>query len=408
MKSFTKWVWAGLIGLALTGSVMAGVPIRNQFLVGASTSPTVTWSGTTTGGPSISPLWYQETIGGTSTASSGGQLSGNLFAATDNLSAPAPIYAWSLMDLADNVGASAQGARNVLKAFAEVQTPPNVPGTPGGNYPAYVGVFPGGNIGVNLGGTGTTLATSAGSLYGINPNVTLGASATNIFGVTGGEFDMTMLAGSSAAQKFGLDIVQANTDAVQGSVDDAAIGVFNQPGAVGWKCGICFGGNGSGGAFPIASGGTLLGTIGTGGMALTTGIDLTQITVSGNAFQSNNFSVSGSGAITGVNFGWYGHLIPTTGVTPNVPTFSCGSGCTASGSDSDGRLIPSSAVSAGTVTFSAAWAANPYCTATGQSTSNGVITVTAVSTHAVTFSMYNGGVLADFSGTDGFTYHCMD
>jgi hypothetical protein len=377
----------------------------NNIAINGPNTRNYTWSGSGTGSYATGPLWQVYTLSGTSTAGSGFQLSGTgIFDNADNLIAPQPIYAYSQFDVEDTLGATAQGARNVIKAFATVQTTPTVPGSPGGNYPAYVGVFPGGRINVNLGGTGTTTATAAGSLYGMNPNVTLGANATDQYVVTDQENDMTVLSGASVAQKIGIDVVEASTDAVQGSVVDAAFMLFNQPGAVGWECGICYGGNGSGGAFPIKSNGTMIGTIGSSGMSATNGVDLSSVTFSGDAFKSNFFSVSGTGSLIADNIAPLGHILPITGVTPTAPSFSCGSGCTAVGSDTDGKITPSSAVSAATITFAFTWGTAPVCVATGIGTSGGVIVITAISATAVTFTNNSG----DFSGSDGFNYICMN
>ena len=76
---------------------------------------------------------------------------------------------------------------------------------------------------VQLGGTGTTYSTAAGAIYGINPNVQAQCPnpptfcATNLYGVNGGEFDIQVFAGATTATKYGLDIVQGQFDAVQGT-----------------------------------------------------------------------------------------------------------------------------------------------------------------------------------------------
>jgi hypothetical protein len=378
----------------------------NNIAINGPNTRNYIWSGSGTGSYATGPLWQVYTLSGTSTAGSGYQLSGTgIFDNADNLIAAQPIYAYSQFDVEDTLGATAQGARNVIKAFATVQTTPTVPGSPGDNYPAYVGVFPGGRINVNLGGTGATTATAAGSLYGINPNVTLGANATDQFVVTDQENDMTVNSGASVAEKIGVDVVQASTDAVQGSVTDAAFMLFNQSGAVGWLCGYCFGGNGSGGSFAIDhTNGTMIGTIGISGMSAKNGVDLSSVTFSGDAFKSNFFSVSGTGSLIADNMAPLGHIIPITGVTPAAPTFSCGSGCTASGSDTDGRMTPSSAVSTATVTFANSWGTSPVCVVSGVATSSAVMTITTLSATTLTITNESG----DFSGTDGVTYICMN
>jgi len=377
-----------------------------------ATTPLITWSGSSSGAAALAGIWQQENLSGTSSAGNGAQLSANLLAATDNLIAPPPIYAMSLWDVEDTIGTGAQGARNAIKAWNTVQATPTVKGTPGDNYPAYVGVFPGGYLDVNLGGIATSpLSSTAGSLYGMNPNVTLGPNATNIYGVIGQENDITVESGASVGQKIGIDIIQASTDAERGSVVDAAIMLFNQPGAVGWNCGLCFGGNGSGGAFPInPTGGTMIGTVGSSGMSALNGADFSAVSISGCAFKSNFFCVSGSGSITGDNIQWNGHLLPSTGVAPTAPTYTCGSPCTATGSDSDGTVTPGSSVSSVGITFAFAWPSAPACTVTGFSTSGSILAISGAPTAtAITVTQYNSSnTPINFTGTDGFTYHCMD
>ncbi len=393
-----------------------------QILSSAATAPYGTsfsgtrsfvWSGSSDLCQTCSLVYQNEDLSGTSSAGSGAQLSGNYHGVTDNVIVPQPIYALSNWDYELYMGATAQGARNVIKAFANVQTTPSVLGTPGNNYPAYVGVFPGGVIGVNLGGTSvSSIHDTAGSLYGMNPNVTLQGGATDIYAITDQENDMTVLSGASVAQKIGISVAEASTDAVQGSVADAAFLIQNQLGAIGWKCGFCFSGNGSGASFGInPSNGTMIGTIGSSGMSAVNGVDFSLVSFSGNAFASNNFAVSGTGALTAVNLQWYGHLLPSTGVTPTaIPTFSCGTGCTATGTDSDGIVYPGSAVSTVTITFKDVFPSVPACTFAGIGTSAGVLTETADSASAISVGLYAPATnsLTNFTGTDGFNYHCMD
>lgn len=373
-----------------------------------SLMPTITWSGSGTGSHNLAAYWTQEKLSGTSNAPSGSQLAGNQLAITDNLVAPPPIYAMSAWDVEDNYGAGAQGARNAIKSFCNMMVPPTVKGTPGGNYPACVGIFPGGEINANMGGLTPAFGAggAAGSLYGINPNVTLGSNATNIYVATGGEFDVTMLPGSSAAQKLGISIVQASTDAVKGSVADAAIFLGNQPGAVGWDCGLCFAGNGSGAAFPITPGGEMISTIGSGGMSAANGINFSNATFSGYAFEGpgRKAFIDGSGNIEGVNVGIDGHLITNTNIPATVS--ACGSYTIPTGTNSpndvSGYIFPGASSSVCTITFSVPYGSIPRCTVTAVGVITGALYLQVLQASQIIVQNPAG----NFSGTDGFTYHC--
>jgi hypothetical protein len=362
-----------------------------------STSPTITWSGSSNGGAALAGLWQQETLGGTSTAGANEQLSGNGIFAADNLIAPKPIYAMSLWDIEDNIGVSAQGNRNATKSFVQVLTTPSVKGAPGQASPGYVGIFPGGYLNVNLGGTAASIITAAGSLYGMNPNVTLGPNATNIFTVTGSEFDMTMLTGSSSANKFGMDVVQAAADAVQGSVNDAAFFAYNQIGAVGWKCGFCLGGVGSGGSFPLSSTGTILGTEGAGTTAK--GVDFSSVTFSGNAWTSPGASIAYDGSGFFSNTTVAAHLL-STAVTPPVVS-GCGSSPTiVYATDMSGFIKPGTGVATCTVTFQVVYGGSaPAVQLTPTGTYGALYNSNP---QAASFTVTNN--TGNWNGTQGFTY----
>src|SRR5439155_502176 len=81
-------------------------------------------------------------------------------------------------------------------------------------------------------------ATAEGGLWASNPNVIAARGATNLYGITGEEIDVTAQAGSSMANKIGLSIVQGSGSAVQGAQDDMALTIINQNGAIGWVRGI--------------------------------------------------------------------------------------------------------------------------------------------------------------------------
>ena len=121
------------------------------------------------------------------------------------------------------------------------------------------------NANTNCGGSDTDL-NAAGQFYGFNPQAVAGASATNLYILSGGEINVKALSGSSMKAKAGLTIVQQVSDAVQGAVYDAGLGFSNQGapslgGAypIGWNFGIAFGR--ADGIWPIhATAGAIMGT----------------------------------------------------------------------------------------------------------------------------------------------------
>jgi hypothetical protein len=150
----------------------------------------------------------------------------------------------------------------------------------------------------NQGGTGTTLTTAKGSLYTLSTYARLLPGATNFYLINNEEKDIAVQAGASVAIKSSLTIAQLSNDAVQGSVVDAAFLIGSQAGAVGWLNGFAFGR--PDGIWPMAAAATLVGTYrgGTKAMALAHGIDLRDVSFTGNAFASPGWSISGGGVMS--------------------------------------------------------------------------------------------------------------
>ena len=140
-------------------------------------------------------------------------------------------------------------------------------------------------------GTANTTSGNAG-LFGGNDNVAV--TGTGWQYIVGREIDVTVTSSAtSIGHKFGLSIVQAGNDAIQGTIADAMIYGTNQPGAVGWKNAIYL--NAVSGRVISATGCILcLGA----SQTIAKGIDLTGWTFSGNTFASTGFAVSGTGQIT--------------------------------------------------------------------------------------------------------------
>ena len=154
------------------------------------------------------------------------------------------------------------------------------------------------------GGTNTG-AGALGSYFGMNAQVRW--SATNLAGTTAMEFDNYGSAAGTTKYNWGLNIVSFNS--VQGASSDAAVIIYSGgsttsdsitygPG-VGFHQGISFAEISANGLSPVDSGATV---IGTHLETLThfnaaTGIDFTKFTFSGNAWQSNNYSVTQGGFV---------------------------------------------------------------------------------------------------------------
>ena len=209
-------------------------------------------------------------------------------------------------------GASARGQRAAISAqlIQTARTGNNGPLT--GWYPTYAAL--GGNVRANANdnGTGLTSTTASGQITGIVSEASLLTGATYWWAVQGEEVDVSMATGTSAYEKIGLEITQYSTDAVQGSVVDAALIVINQPSSVGWKNGIILGNSN---ANVISSGGTIF--TGLDGATLATGFDLTGFTISGNAWQSTGASINGAGAITGSGLTAGGNSVIGPAITIN-------------------------------------------------------------------------------------------
>jgi hypothetical protein len=141
------------------------------------------------------------------------------------------------------------------------------------------------------GGTDTG-SGAKGAIFGINPYGILDGTATNFVNVTGGEVNVAIKSGGSSRIKSGWSISALPVDAVQGTSYDAALMVSNQTGAVGWKNGIYF--SASNGVFPLDSTATVLKT---SGASFTNGIDFSSNTITGYAWQSPGFTVTGIGVV---------------------------------------------------------------------------------------------------------------
>jgi hypothetical protein len=149
----------------------------------------------------------------------------------------------------------------------------------------------------NLGGTGLTLATAKGALFGSAFLAVAYPGATNLLNLTGCEYNTQ--AQETVTIKTGNQIVQMPDDSHSGAVVDAGLAFSNQGGAVNWNQVICLS-HSQNGQHSVKSTGTLIGTL--NGPSCATGIDFNGVIFSGNAFQSNNASIDGWGNIYGSQF----------------------------------------------------------------------------------------------------------
>lgn len=217
-----------------------------------------------------------------------------------------------------NFGGTAAIGQRSAGIFNLVQTTTTGNTAAGVSYGALAAY---GNATANDNGTDTTQANSRGQMETVNFIAHLGPSATNWHVVQGGEVDMNLEVGSSVYEKTGWQIVELATDAVQGSVLDAALAITNAPGAVGWLNGLQFGG--AQGVMPIASTGTAISCPSPCG-TMATGIDFSHATFSTAFLAGPSFSVDGSGTITSGLNGTAGGQLKLRGSTSGGATLTTG------------------------------------------------------------------------------------
>jgi hypothetical protein len=147
------------------------------------------------------------------------------------------------------------------------------------------------------GGTSpSSLNTTAGSLFGIGTfgDAKVGTAFTN---VTGGEINVALETGTTAAEKTGLQIVDHALDKVAGTLIDAALAIGAQPGAIGFQNAILL--SDDNGAKPLTITACVICTT-PNNETIGTGIDLSQYVIMGNFLNSAGFFVTGAGAISGI------------------------------------------------------------------------------------------------------------
>ncbi|CAN7397869.1 hypothetical protein LJR235_002381 [Pararhizobium sp. LjRoot235] len=145
---------------------------------------------------------------------------------------------------------------------------------------------------VGIQGTAIARSGSSGNFFGVNGYSEILSGAASSAESVGGEMN-TSVRNTSVLRKVGMHIADVDGSTAAGTVFDAGLMILRSSDSVGYLHGIHFSRN-SGAGFPIKSTGTILETD-TG--AVTDGIDLSNLTISGNAFASNQFHVDGLGKL---------------------------------------------------------------------------------------------------------------
>jgi hypothetical protein len=267
-----------------------------------SLTPSVTW----TGGPSSanSVLNLTETFGGSATdgfpfvfkTKMNGLNLINVTGDAINTSAAGQGWVAGLLINDQFGGSSAIGARGGLISYLKMTTAT-------GNRRQYNngksfddGFYLSGffvtEIGANDGGT---TGQPYGQAYGFGSLLLVDGTATNWNNAFGAEIDTAVKAGASVAGKVGVANVLYGDDVHGHGLDADAGEVFSTTTAATWNTGIQFGYNG--GWWPFNSNSTLIKL--SGPKQISYGIDFANGTFSGAAYRSPNFSVDGSGNVTG-------------------------------------------------------------------------------------------------------------
>lgn len=151
-----------------------------------------------------------------------------------------------------------------------------------------------------------SVASGKGALTGSNPQVTLGSSATGPYrALQGTEIDVSNAGAVNTV--VGLNITKLSSDTAQGSVLDSAVIVGAQAGTSLWGNGIVF--SNYNGTFPLSSSACLV-CVNTAG-SVAKGIDISNLTLSGNAWTSTGSSIDQNGRVTGFTVLANGTSLPT-------------------------------------------------------------------------------------------------
>jgi hypothetical protein len=250
--------------------------------------------------PAGSPIYQNGALIGTTGAA--GVQALNMFQWNDNVNAGTNSlsYLW----VHDHLnGSSVQGNRYAITSQVRMDTTPSSSDPSIKNYVAVqanaIATVP---AQTGLGGGGL-YSGYVGSLWGADDNVFLSSGATNWTYIAGHEIGVAIPTGASAADRWGLVIYSAGN--LPGNIDDAAISLGGGADTNGlWKNGVEFGGVRHN--WPILSTGCMICAVnrtqgGSTTLSAATGMDISAVTISGNAFASAGFTVDGSGKLTAYN-----------------------------------------------------------------------------------------------------------
>lgn len=258
---------AGLVG-TLTGGASLDLPIAGGSMTGPLNTAAVVLPGGTWGNGALAnghaPLFQNATFSGTTAASTASF--GAFLQQTDNGS--------------NNPNNGAGFTENLIAGGAGV-----IGDRIAGTFDLLINATTGNTISqgytgltgrCNMAATDSNVGGGGGSsCFGMNAVATISAAITSI-GPVGEEIDTGEYPGSTSVDRVGLQIVDLQsvagtpTTGVQGSMDDVALTINNQyapSGTAGFKVGFEFGR--SGGNFPVATNGTMIGAQGTGGGVFT-------------------------------------------------------------------------------------------------------------------------------------------
>lgn len=160
------------------------------------------------------------------------------------------------------------------------------------------------------GGSGTTAATAKGGFFAGHSTTATTAAATNLLHVTSHEFNVTMVASSSAWAKSLITLSGDTLDVVKGAEVSSMVWAYKQAvGSTTWTTGLLFGSPGFPDSFPFDTNSTVLkvGPSGGGG-TIGVGIDLTNVTITSTAFVSPGFAVNGLGDVNTRSFATSGNI----------------------------------------------------------------------------------------------------
>lgn len=193
-------------------------------------------------------------------------------------------------------GSNNTGGRHALFGSFQIDQPTS----PSNLNRNYVGVAGFGTAFSSDGGTGVTVSTAKGALFGMSAAAYMGTNATNWLNVSAIEADVFSYAGSSYAYASGASLISGLHHAA--AIVDAACWIGAQSG-VGWRYGVLF--TDRSGINPVESYTTLFGSQWAAGgtRQVANGVDLRGFTFSDAAFAASNFKVdvNGNVQITGTS-----------------------------------------------------------------------------------------------------------